>query len=147
MRAECLVATTLSLALLGATAIAQDLFVYPEKGQSAEQQEQDEFACYKWAKDESGVDPGAPPKDDDRGRVTFGALGGAAKGAALGAAVGAIAGGGKGAGKGAAIGGAVGGVGGAGSAAARREQSQQQERRSFQRAFTACMEARGYVVR
>jgi hypothetical protein len=28
----------------GSQASAQDLFVYPEKGQSAEQQEQDEFA-------------------------------------------------------------------------------------------------------
>ena len=147
MRNAALATMALILGLFATSAVAQELFVYPEKGQSAEQQEQDEFACYKWAKQESGVDPGAPPKDDDRGRVAFGALGGAAKGAALGAGVGAIAKGGSGAKKGAAIGGVVGGVGGAGSAASRRQQKQLQERRRFQRAFTACMEARGYVVR
>jgi hypothetical protein len=138
---------TLALGLVGGSARGQDLFVYPEKGQSAEQQEQDEFACYQWAKKESGVDPGAPPKDDDRGRVAFGALGGAAKAAAVGAGIGAIAKGGSGAKKGAAIGGVVGGVGGAGAAAADKQRAEQQQRKSFERAFTACMEARGYVVR
>jgi len=142
-----IVILALALGVFSAEARAQDLFVYPEKGQSAEQQEQDEFGCYKWARQESGVDPGAPPKDDDRGRVAFGALGGAAKGAALGAGIGAIAKGGSGAKKGAAIGGAVGGLSGAGGAAADKRRAEQQQRASFQRAFTACMEGRGYVVR
>jgi hypothetical protein len=136
-----------ALSLWGASAVAQDLFVYPSKGQTPEQQEQDEFARYKWAKQESGVDPGAPPKDGDPGRVAFGALGGAAKGAALGAAVGAVAKGGAGAKKGAVIGGTVGGVGGAGGAVSQQKKEQQRERSNFGRAFTACMEARGYVVR
>jgi hypothetical protein len=36
-----------------------EVFVYPSKGQSKEQQEQDEFGCYKWAKEQTGFDPGA----------------------------------------------------------------------------------------
>ena len=55
-----------------------DFFVYPKKGQSAEQQEKDEFACYKWARGESGFDPmdvptatSAPPaKEPQRGGVS-----------------------------------------------------------------------------
>jgi hypothetical protein len=133
---------------LGITpAEARDLFVYPERDQTAQQQEQDEFSCYQWAKRESGVDPGAPPKDDGRGRVGMGALGGAVKGGAVGAGVGAIAGGSKGAKKGAAIGGALGGVSGAGGAQADQRRAQEAQRSAYRRAFSACMEARGYVVR
>ena len=39
---------------LALPASAQELFVYPEKGQSAEQQEKDEFECYRWARDRTG---------------------------------------------------------------------------------------------
>ena len=35
-------------------------FVFPEKGQSPEQQEQDDFTCYKWAKQQTGYDPEHP---------------------------------------------------------------------------------------
>lgn len=38
---------------------------YPAKGQSAQQQQKDEGACYSWAKSNTGVDPtkvtSAPP--------------------------------------------------------------------------------------
>jgi hypothetical protein len=34
-----------------------ELFVFPKNGQTKEQQEQDEFSCYKWAKDQTGFDP------------------------------------------------------------------------------------------
>ena len=37
-----------------------DVFVYPSKGQTKDQQEQDEFACYKWGKEQTGFDPTRP---------------------------------------------------------------------------------------
>jgi hypothetical protein len=46
----------------GEVAFAQELIVYPTKGQSAQQQEKDEFDCYKWAKSKSGFDPMEVPK-------------------------------------------------------------------------------------
>ena len=144
----------LSFTVMTATTQAQS-FVYPKNGQSPQQQEQDEFACYKWAKGQTGMDPTQPtqaasaPPPKRRGGLFSGAMGGAA----LGAIGGAIAGN---AGKGAAIGAAVGGVGGA----ARRRQSEEEYRRhqqqaaaqqnqakaTFNRAYSVCLEGRGYKV-
>jgi hypothetical protein len=62
----------------------------------------------------------------------------------MGAAVGAIAGD---AGKGAAAGAAVGGVRGRRSGIAREQHAAAAERNAYDRAFAACMEARGYTVR
>jgi hypothetical protein len=129
-------------------------FVYPMNNQSPQQQEQDEFACYKWAKGQTGTDPmqptqaaAAPPKR--KGGLLSGAMGGAA----LGAVGGAIAGN---AGKGAAIGAAVGGVGGSmrrrSSENEYRQHQQQaaaqqnQTKQTFNRAYTVCLEGRGYKV-
>ena len=55
----------LGLALVGASGMvyAQEVFIYPNKGQSAEQQEKDKYDCYGWAKNNSGFDPMAPPYD------------------------------------------------------------------------------------
>ena len=89
---------------------ALKLYAYPAKGQSQQQQKSDEVECYKWAMEQSGIDPLNLPKDTvvaQTGR-TGGAAKGAAKGAAAGAAVGAIAG--DDAGEGAAIGAAAGGA-------------------------------------
>jgi hypothetical protein len=36
-------------------------YVYPAKGQSAQQQKNDEAACYEWAVKQSGFDPAKPP--------------------------------------------------------------------------------------
>ena len=69
------VATTL---LVGAQAMAQapppppppaskpistslGMVVFPAKGQTAQQQAQDEGECYAWSKGQTGVDPMAPP--------------------------------------------------------------------------------------
>lgn len=131
-----------------------DVFVYPGKGQTKEQQEQDEFSCYKWAKEQTGFDPAQPMQQQAAAPPP---QGGAAKGAARGAAVGAIGGAiGGDAGKGAAIGA---GVGAAGGAARRRQAEQQQaatqqkakqeynaEVAGYKRAFSACMTGRGYTV-
>jgi len=36
-------------------AFASNVFVYPKNGQSKDQQEQDQFACYKWAKEQTAL--------------------------------------------------------------------------------------------
>jgi Glycine zipper len=131
-----------------------DIFIYPGKGQTKEQQEQDEFACYKWAKEQTGFDPtqpvqqaaAPPPPGREVGR-------GAARGAAIGAIGGAIGGD---AGKGAAIGAGVGAAGGVArrrhaereQQAAQQQAAQQHEAsiNGYKRAFSACMTARGYTV-
>ena len=139
--------------LVGEASAALDVYVYPSKGQTKDQQEQDEFACYKWGKEQTGFDPtqtvqnAAPPQQ--RGQV----VGGAARGAALGAIGGAIAGD---AGKGAAIGAAVGGGAGAmrrGHSRRQAEAAEQQAEQKYEaslagykRAFSACMTGRGYTV-
>ena len=41
-------------------AVAADQFVFPKSGQTKEQQEQDQFTCYKWAKEQTGFDPTKP---------------------------------------------------------------------------------------
>jgi len=38
------------------------LYVFPAKSQTQQKQKEDEFECYKWAADQSGVDPLNPPK-------------------------------------------------------------------------------------
>jgi hypothetical protein len=132
---------------------AVDVFVYPGKGQTKEQQEQDEFSCYKWAKEQTGFDPNQPMQQAAAPPPQGGAARGAARGAAVGAIGGAIGGD---AGKGAAIGA---GVGAAGGAMRRRQAEQQQaaaqqkakqaynaEVADYKRAFSGCMTARGYTV-
>lgn len=143
----------LGLVFLASLSTAQT-FVFPEKGQSPAQQEQDDFTCYKWAKQQTGYDPEHPslaaaPPPPSRG----GAVRGAAGGAALGAIGGAIGGD---AGKGAAIGA---GVGGAMGMRRQRQAEQhyqqevqqastqnQQTSATFNRAHKTCMEAKGYKV-
>ncbi|BCS52872.1 glycine zipper domain-containing protein [Geobacter sp. SVR] len=134
---------------------AQESFVYPNKGQSNEQMEQDKYSCMQWAKQQTGVDPTqmaqapAPPPQQ-----TGGVVKGGAGGAALGAIGGAIGGN---AGKGAAIGAATGGiVGGVRQRRGNKEQEQyaQQQaadsskrRSDYDRAWGACLEGKGYTVK
>ena len=135
-------------------AVAADVFVFPKNGQTKEQQEQDEFSCYKWAKDQTGFDPNKAVEH----AAAPAPQGGAAKGAAKGAAVGAIGGAiGGDAGKGAAVGA---GVGAAAGAHKKRKGEKQQEAaeqqaekqqaanvEGYQRAYGACMEGKGYTVK
>jgi hypothetical protein len=134
------------------------LYVYPAKGQSKQQQKEDEFECYKWAVEQSGIDPLNLPKVEappPQTGPTGGAVKGAAKGAAAGAAIGAIAGD---AGKGAAIGAAAGGM--AGRGAGKQAQSQQNQQAqanaaateqamkdSYMKAFSVCIEGKGYTIK
>ncbi|MEO0972461.1 MAG: hypothetical protein AAFX85_05140 [Pseudomonadota bacterium] len=91
--------------LISASAVAQHKqFVYPNEGQSAEQQQRDEFECYQWAAAQSGFDPlfsaaqpAAPAStpespSNDRSDNAKATLGSAAKGAALGAVVAEVTG-------------------------------------------------------
>jgi len=133
-----------AVVVLIASAAHAKTFIYPEKGQDAAQQSKDDSACRAWARDNSGVDPNAPAAAPDRGGRAAGAVGGAARGAAVGAAIGAIAGD---AGKGAAIGAVGGGVRGRRGAMANEGASAAAEADSFTRAFSACMEGRGYKVK
>lgn len=148
------IAAGLAVGLFAGSASAE-VFVYPKKGQSQQQFEQDQFQCHGWAKQQTGVDPAqpyavassAPPQSG-------GAVRGAARGAAVGAIGGAIAGD---AGKGAAIGAGVGAAGGAmrqrrahQQAAAETQQAQAQQQANLQRyekAYSVCLEGRGYQVR
>ena len=134
------------------------LYVFPSNDQTKEQQDADEMACYRWAKEQSGVDPMNPPEvtaaQVDKS-ADGSAIVGAAGGAAAGAAIGAIAGD---AGQGAAIGAVVGGLRGRRSKVvgdARQQQAneaaavakQEELMNNFKKAFTACMEGKGYTVK
>ena len=85
--------TLLLATMLGATTVmASDLYVYPAKGQSADQQGKDEYECYQWAKRDTGFDPMAAPTASSPAPSTQQRRGGVARGALGGAAIGAIAG-------------------------------------------------------
>ena len=52
------------------------LFVYPQNGQSAEQQATDKYECHKWASSQTGFDPtqpagGAPPNQPGSQRADY----------------------------------------------------------------------------
>jgi hypothetical protein len=135
-------------------AVAAEQFVFPKSGQTKEQQEQDQFTCYKWAKEQTGFDPTKPVEQASAPAPKGGAVSGAAKGAAVGAVGGAIGGD---AGKGAAVGAGVGAAAGAHKRrkgekqqeAAQQQAAKQQEAsvEGYQRAFGACMEGKGYTVK
>ena len=160
-------AAVLALTLAIGHAHAAAPVIYPAKGQSASQQDQDKYQCHGWAKQQSGFDPLQPAPTTSttantatqQPGATQAAAGGFVKGAAVGAAVGELAH--NDAGRGAAAG-ALGGVVLQGveqrqAAQAQQQQQQQQaaqqqaarnqQKATFDRAFGACMEARGYVVK
>jgi hypothetical protein len=126
------------------TAAAQQVFVYPQKGQNQQQQDIDTAECTRWAKQQSGIDPNAPKQPDQLGTHARGVAGGAAKGAAVGAAVGAIGGN---AGKGAGAGAVVGGVAGRRGSKRNAQAAAAETTNTYQRAFAACMDGRGYSVK
>jgi hypothetical protein len=144
------VLSALAFGLSAQPALAQQ-YVYPKEGQSPQQQQQDEYACYQWAVQQTGFDPskGAappPPAPAPTGGVARGAL----RGAAGGAIIGAIAGN---TGKGAAAGAVMGGIGGG----VKQNSAQQQQAAAqassannaaaaYERARATCLQARGYAV-
>ena len=58
---KCLMVCFCLAAVYGGTAVAQEFFIYPTKGQSPQQQEKDKYECYQWAKNQSGFDPMKAP--------------------------------------------------------------------------------------
>lgn len=163
-RSLLLIITFSLLAFFAGFAFAQDLIIFPAKGQSEEQMEKDKFDCYQWAKKQTGFDPMQPqetaqaPPPQSQGPQGE-RIKGAARGAVVGAVVGEIAN--DDAGKGAAAGAAGGAIaGGMRSRQKRRQQAQAQQqqaqqqaaavaekRNTYNRAYTACMEAKGYSVK
>jgi len=155
MRVLTVFGISIAITVMMGLAVSQaQMFIYPLEGQSSEQQEMDEFSCYKWAKEQTGFDPNQPAATASSPKKRRGGmLGGAMGGAALGAIGGAIAGN---AGKGAAIGAGVGagaGLLGQSRDNAKAEQKQQQaasqnqqNRQTFNRAYGVCLEGRGYKV-
>ncbi len=129
------------------------LYVYPQQGQSAEQQSKDRFECHNWAVQQSGFNPANPPPIAAPQQNTGGGevLRGGARGAATGAVIGAITGNAKrGAKRGAVIGGAV-GVGRRSARRQRERQAQaqaqhQQGANGYNRALSARLGGRGYTV-
>jgi hypothetical protein len=141
---------------------AQDLFVFPGRGQSNEQMQRDRMECHAWARQQTGFDPfqaapGAPPPQASGGSTVGGVVSGGAVGAAGGAVIGGIAGNfGRGAAIGAASGALLGGMARSGQnrrdADATRQWAQQEAatqaaaRDRFVRAYRTCLEGKGYTV-
>jgi len=154
---------------------ADDIYVYPNRGQGAEQQSRDRYECHVWAAAQSGFDPSAyysgaagpvhaasaPGGRYSRRNHGLDPISGAAGGAALGALGGAIGGD---TGKGAAIGAGVGALAGifnaAGNGRYRRGHYGHtrgvdhhlaarfaEGQANYRRAISACLEAHGYTVR
>jgi Glycine-zipper domain len=133
------------------------VYVYPNKGQSQTQQTNDESVCYKSARSKTGIDPANLPPATAASTTAKqgGAVRGAAGGAAGGAAIGAVAGN---AGQGAAIGAVTGAIVGRRRqtalndaerqyAEASAQSQQSQSLNNFRRAFSACLESKGYTVK
>jgi hypothetical protein len=148
------------------SAITQ-IYFYPNKNQSTEQQSSDHYACYNWAVDQTGFDPSTssivpeqrvrvvpmPPPGHDTIAMSI-----------AGAVLGALIGGPRHAVEGALIGSTYGAIAGATSDISRQESARQMEEAyqnrnqardlhkekkalQFRRAMSACMEGSGYTVK
>jgi hypothetical protein len=151
-----LVIAMLSLMLTG-TAFA-DVYIYPNRGQTQDQQSKDRYECHTWAVQQTGFDPSraqaAAPSAAPSSRGGGEIVKGAGVGAVVGTVGGAIAGRtGTGAAAGAAVGGLLGGVKKMQNSKteqqnqAQQQSSSAQQRGSYDRAVGACLEGRGYTVR
>ena len=147
------------------------IFAYPTKGQQPDQQAKDEGECYSWAVQTSGNDPfqisqqkqkeqkqaaqaEEEAKQAGKGSTAKGAVGGAAAGALIGAIAGD-------AGKGAAIGAGAGAIRGNRKGKEKKNEAQDEaeqqakqagkasdeQMNNFKKAFSVCLEARGYTVK
>ena len=151
----CLVATTVS-------AQAREPFVYPANNQPPDLQQKDQLECRQWAFGQTGYDPEKAATGAGSSTASSGAsqqkdrpvLKSAAKGAIVGGIGGSMGGEfGEGAAAGAAVGGAVGLV-------KKKKQEQQAKQQAaattsankemadnYYRAYSVCLEARGYKVK
>lgn len=166
-------AALFALILSPVAAIAKpgDLYVYPAKGQSNAQLEKDRYECYLWARKTTDFDPTNVASRQHQAKVVRVPVHNQKQGAAIaGTVIGAIAGAALGAGdrhdhgQAAIAGAAVGTMIGASveqqgqidaqrqardtaERIAERQQAEQQGMDNYRRAFSACLEGRGYVVK
>ena len=144
--------------ILCASAAFAEPVAYPAKGQSADQQNRDEYECHQSAQKETGVDPVAlaeqatsSPTPDSEGKSGAGS---AARGAGIGAMRGAASGDpGEGALHGAGMGRLLSVI------RSRRQMEKQRQQTStkdsevhaqlekYDGAYTACLTGRGYTVK
>jgi len=147
-----------------AAAPLTEVYAYPLRGQTAQQQDRDHYECSTWATQQTGFDPsaagvaphqrvavvpaGPPPGTNTAIGAVTGALIGAAIGQPWNAAPAALAG--------AVVGGAIGSTADAANAQATRTvvvtdqraaAAQEQRASSYRRALGACLDARGYSVK
>ena len=161
MRTMFTMIMSVSLIVISGSAVRAEMFIYPSKGQSKQQESEDKWQCHQWAVQQTGVDPlklaeQATNPDTYRqpeGGFGHALFGGGAHGAALGAVGGAITGdAGKGAARGAAVGGLL-----ALFKARRRMKAQHQYNESlvqgqraalgkYEKAYATCLRGRGYTV-
>ncbi len=152
-----LTTATLIVAGLMNSAMA-DFMIFPAKGQSNEQLEQDKFSCYGWAKQQSGFDPMAAPTTSTPAPSQEKKSGGAVRGALGGAALGAIIGDSSRSARNAGVAGAL--IGGVRQSSANTKTEQKTKeweqretsnyannRNQYNRAYTACLEGKGYTVK
>jgi hypothetical protein len=139
-----------------------NVYAYPTRGQTPEQQDRDHYDCSIWATQQTGFDPSAPgvPPQQQVHVVSGPPPGsGTAAGVVTGAILGAVIGGPY-RGAGPAVAGAI--VGGAIGTAAEQNARQsetytvtdqralaqiQQKAGNYRRALGACLDARGYSVK
>ena len=139
-------------ALLASAALAQQ-YVYPAKGQSADQQKKDEYECHQWAVNQTGFDPTkAPPPAAAPPPKTGADRGSGARGAARGAVVGEVVA------DDASTGAAVGAVAARGqsrrdnkaeaqAAGQQQQQASSSQQAGYSKARAACLDGRGYSVK
>ena len=135
-----------------ALSVSAQQYVYPAKGQSAEQQKKDQSECQTWAVGQSGYDPANPPQAAPAQAKGATGSGARARGAAVGATAAAITGNDTGD---AAKAGAV--VGASAKRSSNRQQARAQDQQATQaqsagqqnyaKAMGACLEGRGYTVK
>ena len=169
----CFAAVSAAFAQGGSTlASTMEVYVFPNSGQEASQQSQDEAACYDFAVTNVGTDPFELQKQSEaQAQQTEQALAaaeqagqgagvkGAARGAAAGAIIGEIAD--DDASQGAAYGAAAGAIRGRRKSRAAKEQATAQAEAqgeaqqaatedqvgNFKKAFSVCLEAKDYMVK
>lgn len=133
------------------------LYIFPSQNQDSIQQKEDCKACYVWAYQQTGYDPGNPKKvtlENSGTQPQGAAIKGAARGALAGTAIGAVTGN---AGDGAAVGAVTGAISGrrARRNAKKRQEmlnsqtvskAQEEMKTNFKNAFSACIKGKGYSI-
>jgi len=146
----------ISLSILSLVEVHAAQYVFPENGQSAQQQGQDEYYCHNWSTQQTGFDPTViaqqtPSENPSQARSGSG-LRGAIRGAGRGWIIGEVVDGDSG--KAAAIGATVGGIRGRNNSRVEQQEQDQQinntqhgKQADYFRARSACLEAKGYSVK